>query len=73
VKVDVYKKKNKESIAWNAKKSPQEAVNPKFDLLKIPTIYIFNREGKYFNRIIENPREGSTLEEDIAFYLENEL
>ncbi len=71
VKVDAYKKKNKESIAWNAEKSPQEATNPKFNLLKIPTIYIFNREGKFINCIVENPREGSTLEEDIAFYLEN--
>ena len=69
VKVDAYKKKNKDSIAWNAKKSPKEAVDPKFDLLKIPIIYIFNKEGKYINRIVENPREGSTLEEDIAYYL----
>ena len=71
VKVDVYKKKNKKKIAWNAKHSPPEAVNPKFDLLKIPTIYIFSKEGKLINRIVENPREGSTLEEDTAFYLEN--
>lgn len=71
VKVDAYKKKNKESIAWNAEKSPQEATNPKFNLLKIPTIYIFNREGRFINCIVENPREGSTLEEDIVFYLEN--
>ena len=71
VKVDVYKKKNKKKIAWNAKYSPPEAVNPIFDLLKIPTIDIFNKEGKLINHIVENPREGSTLEEDIAFYLEN--
>ena len=71
VKVDVYKKKNKAKVMWNSEKSPQEAVNPKFELLKIPTIYIFNQEGKYVNRIVENPREGSTLEEDIADYLSN--
>jgi hypothetical protein len=69
VKVDVYKKKNKERVAWSERHSPPEATNPKFDLKKIPIIYIFNKNGKFINRIVENPEKAS-LEADILSFLE---
>ena len=69
VKVDPYKKKNKEKVAWSERHSPPEAINSKFDLIKIPVIYIFNQNGNFINRIVENP-ENDTLEEDILSFLE---
>lgn len=49
---------------WHQKRSPPEAVNPKFDLSKIPTFYFFDKEGNYLGVIVENPKYSSTLEED---------
>ena len=49
---------------WHGKRSPPEAVNPKFDLSKIPTFYFFDESGKYLGVIVEHPKYGSTLEED---------
>jgi len=69
VKVDPYKKKNKERVAWSEQHSPPEATNPKFDLKKIPIIYIFNQNGMLINRIVENP-ERDTIEEDILSFLD---
>ena len=50
---------------WHKDHSPTEAVNPKFDLKKIPTIYFFDKMGEYLGVIVENPKRGSTLEEEI--------
>lgn len=58
---------------WHENRSPPEATNPKFDLEAIPTFYFFNNEGKYLDRIVEKPKENSTLEEDILEILQNNL
>lgn len=58
---------------WHKKRSPKEAVNPKFDLKAIPTIYFFNKKGNFLGAIIENPKNGSTLEEDLLEILQENL
>jgi len=50
---------------WHKTRSPPEAVDPKFDLKKIPTFYFFNKNGDYLGAIVENPKDKSTLEEDM--------
>lgn len=61
-----------ESI-WHKKRSPPEAVEPKFDLKKIPTFYFFNAKGDNIGLIVENPKYSSTLEEDLLEILEKNL
>ena len=58
---------------WHKTRSPPEALNPKFNLEKIPTFYFFNKEGNYLGTIIENPKLRSTLEEDILEIIEENL
>ncbi|HDZ18519.1 hypothetical protein LCGC14_1799160 [marine sediment metagenome] len=58
---------------WHKKRSPPEAVNPKFDLSKIPTFYFFDENGNYLGVIVEHPKYGSTLEEDTLEILEKNL
>jgi len=53
---------------WACPPSPQE-VNM-FQIKKIPTFIIVNREGEEIGRIIEDPPEGKTLEEAILDLLE---
>jgi len=71
VKVNALRKQGE--ILWHPSQSPPEAIDPKFDLKKIPTIYFFNKEGKYLARIIENPELDSTLEEDMLKILKKKL
>lgn len=59
-----------ESI-WHKKRSPPEALNPKFDLKKIPTFYFFDSSGMLLGVIIENPKFQSTLEEDMLTILKH--
>ncbi|MFW9876753.1 MAG: thioredoxin family protein [Candidatus Thorarchaeota archaeon] len=58
---------------WHKKRSPPEAIDPKFDLKKIPTFYFFNGNDDLIGVIVENPKWESTLEEDLLEILENEL
>jgi len=58
---------------WHKKRSPQEALDPKFDLKKIPTFYFFNGNDDLIGIIVENPKWESTLEEDLLEILENKL
>jgi thiol-disulfide isomerase/thioredoxin len=58
---------------WHKKRSPSEAITPKFDLKKIPTFYFFNESGDLLGIIVENPQFSSTLEEDILGILEGKL
>lgn len=58
---------------WHQKRSPPEAVDPKFDLKKIPTFYFFNGSDDLIGIIVENPKWESTLEEDLLEILENKL
>jgi thioredoxin-related protein len=71
VKVNALRKQGE--ILWHSSQSPPEALDPKFDLKKIPTIYFFNKKGKYLGRIIENPGANSTLEEDMLKILKKNL
>jgi thiol-disulfide isomerase/thioredoxin len=48
---------------WSIPPSPPEV--EKFHVDKIPLILIFNKEGMELGRIVENPKEGLTLEEEI--------
>ena len=58
---------------WHKKSSPPEAIDPKFDLKKIPTFYFFNGNDDLIGVIVENPQWESTLEEDLLEILENKL
>lgn len=58
---------------WHKKRSPPEALDPKFDLKKIPTFYFFNGNDDLIGIIVENPKWESTLEDDILEILENKL
>jgi len=71
VKVNALRKQGE--ILWHPSQSPPEAIDPKFDLKKIPTVYFFNKEGKYLARIIENPGVNSTLEEDMLKIIKKKL
>jgi len=56
---------------WHKKRSPPEAIDPKFNLQKIPTFYFFNSTGEYLGVIVENPKLSASLEEEILLILEN--
>ena len=58
---------------WHKKRSPPEAVNPKFDLKKIPTFYFFKTNDELIGIIEENPKYESTIEEDLLEILKNNL
>lgn len=51
------------SRKWSIPPSPPEVET--FHVNKIPHILIFNKKGERVGEIIENPREGLTLEEEI--------
>ncbi|MBD3197333.1 MAG: hypothetical protein GF317_19920 [Candidatus Lokiarchaeota archaeon] len=70
IKTNPFHKENEP--LWHKQHSPPEATNPKFDLQKIPTIYIFNKDGKYIDRIVESPTHPS-LEEDLYHILKKYL
>lgn len=48
---------------WRIPPSPPEVESFKVD--KIPSIIVFDKKGKEIGRIIENPRENLTLEEEL--------
>ena len=52
-------------ILWDKTNSPPEAVDPKFDLVAIPTFYFFI-DDEYVGRIVEHPKKFSTLERDFC-------
>ena len=56
---------------WHEKRSPPEAVDPRFELKAIPTFYFFNKHKELIGVIIENPKE--TIEEDMLEILESSL
>ncbi len=58
---------------WHKTRSPPEAVDPKFNLEKIPTFYFFNKYGDYLGNIVENPKYKSTLEEDLLEIIQKSL
>ena len=60
-------------VHWHKNRSPPEAVNPKFNLKKIPTFYFFNKAGELLDVIIEKPKINSSLEEELLEILENRL
>ncbi|MFX1376044.1 MAG: thioredoxin family protein [Promethearchaeota archaeon] len=60
-------------VVWHKKRSPPEAIDPKFDLKKIPTFYFFKTNGDLIGIIEENPKLGSTIEEDLLEILEKNL
>ena len=71
VKVDPFHRRD--DVIWHKTKSPPEAIDPKFKLEKIPTIYFFNTEGKLFGRIIESPEKFPTLEREMLYIFQNNL
>ena len=58
----------KESLSharkWRIPPSPQEVET--FQVDKIPLVIVFDKEGKDIGKIIENPREKPTLEEELV-------
>jgi len=60
-------------VVWHKKRSPPEAVDPKFGLKAIPTFYFFNKTDDFIGKIVENPKWRSTLEEDMLKILEKKL
>ena len=63
IKVNLLRKNGE--ILWNKNRSPPEAVDPKFDLVAIPTFYFFI-DDEYLGRIVEHPKMFSTLERDFC-------
>ncbi len=59
------------SRKWSIPPSPPEV--EKFHVDKIPLILVFNKEGTELGRIIENPMEGSTLEDILQVVLESSV
>ncbi len=53
--------------------SPPEAVKTHFNLKRFPTFYFFNESGDLLGIIVENPKNSSTLEEDLLEILEDKL
>ncbi|MCK4287424.1 MAG: thioredoxin family protein [Candidatus Lokiarchaeota archaeon] len=53
--------------------SPPEAVKTHFNLKRLPTFYFFNESGDLLGIIVENPKNSSTLEEDLLEILEDKL
>ena len=53
--------------------SPPEAVKTHFNLEMFPTFYFFNGSGDLLGIIVENPKNSSTLEEDLLEILEDKL
>jgi hypothetical protein len=60
-----------DDILWHKTRSPPEAVDSKFELKAIPTFYLFNSSGTLLDVIIENPKNNSTLEEEMLSILKN--
>lgn len=60
-------------VIWQKKRSPPEAVDPKFGLKAIPTFYFFNNNGDLIGLIVEHPKWASTLEEDMLEIVEDKL
>ncbi|MBN1328227.1 MAG: thioredoxin family protein [Candidatus Heimdallarchaeota archaeon] len=56
-------------VRWRVPPSPPE-VN-EFDLRKIPTFYVLDKNGKQVGEMIENPQIKPTLEEELLYILEN--
>lgn len=63
IKVNLLRKNGE--ILWDKNYSPPEAVDPKFDLVAIPTFYFFI-DDEYVGRIVEHPKKFSTLERDFC-------
>ena len=53
--------------------SPPEAVKTHFNLKRLPTFCFFNEIGDLLGIIVENPKNSSTLEEDLLEILEDKL
>jgi len=60
-------------VVWHKKRSPPEAIDPKFGLKAIPTFYFFNKTGDLIGLIVEHPKWHSTLEEDMLEILEKKM
>lgn len=56
---------------WHEKRSPPEAVDPRFELKAIPTFYFFNKNKEFIGIIKENPKD--TIEEDMLEILKTSL
>jgi len=54
---------------WRIPPSPPEA--KLFNVQKIPHIMVFDDQGKQLGTIIENPRTGNTLEEEILYIIQS--
>lgn len=61
--------KGDKQVVWAVPPSPPEAADPAFDLRKIPTIYLFDREGRLLGRIVENPEHEDTVEGEVLHLL----
>lgn len=62
IKINAFRKEGE--ILWDKRHSVPEAIDPKFNLIAIPTFYIF-RDNKLIGRIVELPKRFSSLEKDL--------
>jgi len=56
---------------WRIPPSPPEVET--FNVDKIPLIILFDKEGKEIGKIVENPREEPTLEEELLSIISKEI
>lgn len=69
VKTLPLKKRSGGPYVWAVPPSPPESTDSKFDVVKIPLIYLFRKDGCLIGRIVENPEHTDSLEEEIVHYL----
>ena len=53
------------TYVWAVPPSPVETNDRKFDIQKIPTFFIFDKQGNCIGKIVENPEKTGTLEGDL--------
>jgi thiol-disulfide isomerase/thioredoxin len=70
IKVNAFRKEG--DILWDKRHSVPEAIEPRFNLIAIPTFYIFIK-NEMIGRIVEGSKRFSSLERDLCNLLRKEF
>lgn len=69
IKVKPPAQRKQATYIWAVPPSPVETNDSKFDIRKIPTFFIFNKNGDCIGKIEESAKLKPTLEEELLEYL----
>ena len=58
-------------VYWKVPPSQPETIDTRFDMFKIPAMYLFTKDGKCIGKINEKPEHTPSLEGDILHHLQN--